>query len=525
MIVTILGEDGASRDVEFGDGPCRIGRSRDCQVFVTDPLLSRFHAEIYRDGEQWLVVDRGSRNGTFVNQEKIDHPTPVEAGDRISVGRTTLVFGPPPARSLSVSDADRPETRTLGSLRVQEAPLTALTRILVDAARAITSHRPAQEVLQQLLELARRATRAERGMIARREPSNLLAPVVFSPPKASPPVISRRVLERVLEGGEALSLEDLPDELASRGTIMGAGIRSILCAPLGLERPFAGVFYLDSLVGRADFQPQHLEVVAILAGMADVVLDQERMRAERERLRRVESELRAAAEIETALLPPEDPAMPAGFAAAGFHRACQTIGGDLYDFYQCGGNVGVMLADVAGKGLPAALLMANLHARWHGVRLAADAPGTWMGRLNEEFQKAHPGNRFVTMAFGQVNAERNELLFASAGHNPALLLNGDRFEWLSSTGPVLGIIPNQDFELLVRPFPPGSRLVIYSDGVTDQRNARGDSFGPERLLRAVQNAEGKPPRGLIEAVRDELEFFAGDAPQDDDTTIAVLARD
>ncbi|MEN6524954.1 MAG: SpoIIE family protein phosphatase, partial [Candidatus Polarisedimenticolia bacterium] len=97
--------------------------------------------------------------------------------------------------------------------------------------------------------------------------------------------------------------------------------------------------------------------------------------------------------------------------------------------------------------------------------------------------------------------------------------------WLSSTGPVLGIIPNQDFELLVRPFPPGSRLVIYSDGVTDQRNSRGDSFGPERLLRAVQNAEGKPPRGLIEAVRDELEFFAGDAPQDDDTTIAVLARD
>ncbi len=525
MLLTIIEEGAPPREVPASGPQVRIGRSRECNVFIPDQSLSRLHAEILQAGDGWQIVDRGSKNGTFVNGRRIDGPTPLVDGDRIGLGKTQILFGSTQG-TVVVRTFDQPtEEKTLGTIRIQEAPETALTRILVEAARHITSHRSADEVLQSLLELALRATRAERGMIARRNDANLLVPVASCPAGASPPIISRRVLERVLEHGEALSLEDLPDDLASAGTIMGAGIRSILCAPLGVTRPFSGVLYIDSVIAKADFKPSHLEVVTIIAGMADIVLESRAAQAERERLRRMEAQLQAAAEIQSALLPASELKTPGGFTAAGYHRACLTVGGDLFDFFHLGDQLGVMLADVAGKGLGAALLMANLHARWHGVRLLGIPPEKWLDQLNDELRRALPGNRFISMAFAIADAERDELLFVSAGHNPAVLVDeAGNCELLDSTGPILGILPGQTFGSVRQAFPRGSRLIIYSDGVTDQQNARGDSFGVERLCSTIKGACSLDTPGMLNRIREHLEDFAGTAAQDDDTTITVLGR-
>lgn len=528
MLITIIHEDGTEREMPLTEPVVRIGRSRECQVFIPDPSMSRVHAEIVRDGEGWRIADCGSKNGTFVNGTRLDRPVPLTEGDRITAGKSQVVFGQATRPTVVIrTEESTTEERTLGSLRIGEAPETALTRILVEAAREIASHRPAEEVLERLLLLAVRATNAERGVIARsgRTPGSALLQPVAACPKGSAPVISRRVLQRVLERGEALSLEDLPDEFAQQGTIMGAGIRSILCAPLGVDRPYRGVLYLDSLVGRADFQPQHLEVIAILAGMADVVLETDAMREQRDRLRRVEAQLSAAAEIQSALLPPAALQTKSGFSAAGYHRACQTVGGDLFDFFQRGDQLGVMLADVSGKGLGAALLMANLHARWHGVRLLGTQPTQWLEKLNDDFQAANPGNKFISMAFGVVDPHRDELLFVSAGHNPALLVVDGNVELLDSTGPILGILPGQTFGATVRAFPRGARLVLYSDGVTDQEDAVGQPFGVERLASVVTACQGLSSPAVLEKIRERLESYAGECPQDDDTTIVVLGRD
>ncbi len=525
MNLTVIEAGGARREVNLTGPRVRIGRSRENDVFIADPALSRFHAELEQDDVGWRILDRGSKNGTFVNERRIEGAARLADGDRINIGATQMVFGGVTPTMLIRTADTATEERTLGSLRVHEAPETALTRILVSAAREIAARHTSAEVLQRLLDLAVHATNAERGMIARKAEEGALKPLAWvCPPGCDPPVISRRVLERVLVQGEALSLEDLPEELARQGTIMGAGIRSILCAPLGAKHPFTGVLYLDSQRGRATFKPLHLEVVATLAGMADVVLETAEMHEQRERLRTMEAQLRAAAEIQAALLPAAELVSPHGFSAAGRHRACQTVGGDLFDFFHAGEQLGIMLADVAGKGLAAALLMANLHARWHGVRLLGIPPSEWLNHLNEEFKSVHPGNRFISMAFALADPERDELLFCSAGHNPAILMHEGKIELLDSTGPILGILPGVKIDAVTRPFPPGARLVLYSDGVTDQQDVHGKEFGLDGLLRSVERGPTLSPRELVERIREDFDKHAGEAPQDDDTTVAVLGR-
>jgi sigma-B regulation protein RsbU (phosphoserine phosphatase) len=285
------------------------------------------------------------------------------------------------------------------------------------------------------------------------------------------------------------------------------------------------VLYLDTQLGRADFNASHLEVVTILAGMANVVLEVESTRSYREQIQRMETQLHAAADIQSALLPSGRVDLPGGFSAASFHHACQTVGGDFFDFFHAGEQIGVMLADVAGKGLPAALLMANLHARWHGVRLVGIPPEEWLSRLNEQFLANNVGNRFITLAFAMVAPSSDELFFASAGHNPTVMVHGAAMELLDATGPILGILPRQEFGSCVRPFHAGARLVVYSDGITDQQDTHGEPFGMDRLCASVRASSNGSPEQIVARIREDLETFAGEAPQDDDTTITVLGRD
>lgn len=525
MIVTIVEENGTSRDVTLSGPVVRVGRSRENELFIHDLAMSRFHAELRLEGDQWVVVDNGSKNGTYVNKQKVNGTFTLRDGDEIEVGRTRIRLGGANVPRLAARGEAPTSERTIGSLRIEDAPETAMTRILVRAAELVASREPSEVVLREIVQLAARATNAERGMVARSDRGGIQPVAWYAAPGSSQPKISRHILERVLERGEALSLEDLPEDILQQGTIMHAGIRSILCAPLGVERPFRGVLYLDSLLGRADFNASHLEVVTILGGIANVVLEAEANRGNAEKIERMETQLQAAADIQSALLPSGRVDLPGGFSAASFHHACQTVGGDFFDFFHAGDRLGVMLADVSGKGLPAALLMANLHARWHGVRLLGTGPDEWLGRLNDEFLANNVGNKFISMAFALADPASEEMVFASAGHNPALLVEGDRVQELESTGPILGILPGVKFGSVVRPFRPGARLVIYSDGVTDQQDPRGQAFGIERLAESVRAAAYLSPEEIVARIREDLEAFAADAPQDDDTTITVLGRD
>jgi sigma-B regulation protein RsbU (phosphoserine phosphatase) len=258
--------------------------------------------------------------------------------------------------------------------------------------------------------------------------------------------------------------------------------------------------------------------------MMHVAHENQEARAQERRLKALEAELAAAARMQNMLLPPEDLAPPSGFQVASWHDPCHAVGGDIVDFFPVGRGFGVMLADVSGKGLAAALLVASLHARWHAITRLQLPCNRILSQLNEEVSYRLPPNRFITLAAAQADPLRDELAFASAGHVPAILLHEREVELLDPTGPPLGLVEGMAFECLHRPFFPGETLVLFSDGVLDQCDEQGEPFGIERVIACARDAAPDGPQAIVRAIVRETEKHAGHAEQDDDTTIAVLAR-
>lgn len=504
-----------------------IGRSRANDVVLDDPELSRRHALLERDDEHsdWRLVDCGSLNGTLLNARPVTEPQVLRAGDVVVLGGWRAVVGEGSIPSAGRIQLPRVTDGTMVAVSTPAGPLRT-ARPLLAAARALLVDRPVVETLTELLAIGIADGRADRGLVGLVDDSGALDLLARYPEgEDAPPRISRSVLDRVLDQREAVICEDvlLDEELRDAQTIADFGVCSVLCAPLGSPAAPRGVLYLDSLGQRARFDPSHLELASVLAGFAGFALEADAARRERERQRAIEAQLRAAAEIQARLMPPERPPAPPGFAAAGYHVASQSVGGDLYDFFEWNGGYGVMIADVAGKGLSAALVGAHLHAQWKALLASGAPPSEWLERLNSSLVPALPPNRFVTLAFALVDPDER-LLFASAGHNESILARHDGVELLGSTGPVLGLLDGAPFALTERRLRPGEALVVYSDGVTDQQSRRGEMFTLERLVDAVEGAGVAEPAALLDAVRGRLEEHARGADRDDDTTVAILGR-
>ncbi len=528
--LVVTSPEGRRETLELSGETLGLGRHSSNEVPLADVYASRRHAEILHTPRGWVIRDLESKGGTYLNGRKLELPAPLGPGDEITIGRSRIrVGGEAPGRSVdetvfAVVEAAS-EGRTIIGRRLSDLPENALTRVLVDAARCIAGS--GEDTRAKLLELAIKATGAERGAIATfgedGEPE--VAAVDGHWPDGQV-TLSRHVLRRVRDAGEAVIVEDVPqdDSLRDAGTIIRAGLRSVLCTPLGTARPPRGLLYLDTLEGQAVFEDSHVEAVATLAGMIDVALENEAARAALAEKQRHESELRTAATIMRRLVPAKAPPAPDGYTTAGLHRACLTVGGDFFDYYHWGESYGMVLADVAGKGLGAALLVANFHAVWHHILSSGRPPEEWLATMNDELAGYLPDNRFLTLAFALVDPERNELLFGSAGHNPGLLTGPDAFEELLPTGPVLGLLPGVGYKTLRRPFAPGQRLVLTSDGVTDQQSVDGRDFGQERLSAISRELGGSPASEMLVAIDDALNEHATGAAQDDDITVSILGR-
>ena len=528
MKVQITTEDGSERSVELLGKRIRIGRQSSNDIRLFDLFVSRQHAELIADDDGWMIRDLDSRAGVFVNERRVGQSR-LQPGDVIRLGRTQLRFGERPAGDETIVALDdvQPTAGSIHSFRLGDAPQTGVTRVLVDAAREIARPAGTDSTLPRLLALAQRATGAERGVIATFGPSGELQVAAMAGSWPGGQVtLSRHVLSRVRDQGEAVIVEDIPSDalLRDAGTIVQAGLRSVLCTPLGATRPLRGILYLDTQLGRAIFEPSHLEVVTTLAGMVGVAMENEEARRSEQARRAFEAQLAAAAEIQQGLLPPRQPTAPEGFTCAGRHESCLTVGGDFFDFFEVRDGYGVVVADVAGKGLSAALLMTNLHAVWHHLRGSATPVEQWLPRLNEELVAYLPDNRFITLAFAIADRGADELVFGSAGHNPGLLWHDGRLEALPPTGTVLGLLGGIEFGITRLPFESRSNLVLYSDGVTDQQNPQGQEYGEQRLQDCVRHYGSLDAPHLLEEIRRDLASHAADASQDDDITIAILGR-
>ena len=402
---------------------------------------------------------------------------------------------------------------------------------LRQATHQLVVHRPLPELFELLLDLLFAAVPAQRGAILLREQNPARLELKASRSRAGAPLVSvsRAIASRVLDQGTALLLADAMRDPTFSGadSIIHGGVRSAVCAPLwftsGEKDEVVGLVYLDSSSFVHAFDEEDLGLVTALASVAAVKIHTTRLLKESEDNRRLQEEVRLAAEVQAQLLPQTTPELP-GWSLGASSRPCHAMGGDYFDWELGPGGLRLALADVSGKGAPAALLMAAVRAlvraRWGEVDLAAAAT-----HISRAVFDNVPASRYATAFLARLDPRRGRLLYVNAGHQPPLLLRaGGGVETLGSGGFPLGLIDTATYQTGEVFLAPGDALLIFSDGVNEARDAEGTEIGGERLVELARAEPGADARGIARTLARAIEEFSGDAPIDDDRTLMVLQR-
>lgn len=241
-----------------------------------------------------------------------------------------------------------------------------------------------------------------------------------------------------------------------------------------------------------------------------------------EERRRLEDDLELSQKIQRALLPQSAPNIP-GLELAVFSRPAQIVGGDYFDFFQFSdGSHGLAIADVAGHGMAASMLVASVQTALRTLAPTTNSPAEVLAHLNRFFYHNIHVTTFVTIFLARFDPSSRSLTYSSAGHNPPLWANHQRpFSWLRPTGPAVGLV--EDFQIRTETvtLAPGDTLLLYTDGVTEATNPGDEQFGVERLAAVVQRETGSTPKTLVQALRQELQTFTNGQTLADDTTVVV----
>jgi sigma-B regulation protein RsbU (phosphoserine phosphatase) len=239
--------------------------------------------------------------------------------------------------------------------------------------------------------------------------------------------------------------------------------------------------------------------------------------------KRLEGQLEVARQVQLELLPPSDPKLP-GYDISAYNFPTEEVSGDYYDWVKISEDqIALVIADVSGKGVPAALLMAFLRASLRGATHIGYAPQISMEKVNYLLWESIERNQFVTAFYGTLDTENRTLSYANAGHNPPLLLDAKgNSRFIERGGLPLGMFRDTRYHQYYLTFEPGDVLVLYTDGVTEANNPLGEEFGRNRLATAVQQAANLPARELIASVQNEVLNWTDGKGASDDITFFVI---
>lgn len=301
-------------------------------------------------------------------------------------------------------------------------------------------------------------------------------------------------------------------------------IRSLLSVPMIIKGKMIGILSLFNKTSSDGFTESDQRLLSIIAAQSANVIENSRLFAEENKLIQIQKEIQVATGIQKNLLPLEMPDIK-GYDIYAVNIPAQEVGGDYYDFIKISeSKTAIALGDVSGKGLPAAMLMANLQATLRGQLLFCNCLNDCIKRANNLLYKSTDGSKFVTLFLGILDTETNSLIYTNAGHNVPILLRKDKKIKLDKGGMILGCMENIEFEEEEITFEKDSTLVIYSDGITEAINEAEEEFGEERLEKTFMENRNESSQNIIKNILNELKLHVGNNPQSDDITIMVIKR-
>lgn len=520
----------------FGTEIVTIGRSSDSAIPVKDRYLSRHHAEVVPDGARWLLKDLGSANGTYLNGTRVDRQKTIKSGDRIRVGDTEIVFHSEPATDrVSIAETRISPTISIPVHSIERAPeVTGNTvervRILNALAIELIEDHPFDDlfgfILDRIMEHLE-PSRAAIGLLAENTPSLVKVEVRRrDKTDTSELTISRTLLAEVVERRNALAFTDIfaSEKLSRAQSIILQGIHSVLCAPLLIGERVVGVLYVDFLFNQRTISEEDVKLVAQIARFAAIKLENTRLREEAIKRQLLDEELKTAYVVQRRLLP-EAPPLIDGYNFAGVNRPCRTVSGDYFDFVvRPDGRLYFVIADVSGKGVTAALLMAGLQAAFRIFTKDDPSPKELVGRLNETLKENLPQSKFITMFAGLLDPRTGNVEYTNAGHNPPLCVDAAGVRELTTTDLLLGMFTNAEYQTQTLQLRPGDALVLFTDGLCEAENDAKEEFTTDRLSATLATLHGRPATHIAHELEQAVLRFAEGAPMSDDVTLVVVAR-
>lgn len=275
--------------------------------------------------------------------------------------------------------------------------------------------------------------------------------------------------------------------------------------------------------GIGAFEANELRLLSLFANQVAIALENARLHREALEKQAMERDLELAATIQRDILPKSIPEVP-GIEIAALSHPARQVGGDYHAFFAREGVVTTLVADVAGKSMPAALLVSALHAVIQLLFAEGRQLGEIATELNRHIHNWSAENKFATMILIAIDPENDTIQFVNAGHNPCYVIVDGRLEMLKSHGLPIGIMPQTRYMTQARPFPAGSCVVLYSDGITEAEDVAGEEFGNERLEALLTEHIDCSAAMIRDQIASAVEGFVGEAPQKDDETLVVVRR-
>lgn len=568
FLATQTNGDDSSDKFELIDSETTIGRHPDCSIVVDAGAVSRYHAKVAKKPDGFFIEDAGSRNGTFLNGQLLTGAQFLREGDRIRISDVEFVFQgdevPEFARggsemtfdgaNFGIQMFDEHETEQLsgssvsgssvsGSAKVEfrssadglkmaatpEAKLEALMRINSNLSNALAVEDVLPKVLESLFDIF---PAADRGFVVMQNEKGDLIPRWVKTRAAQDETetvrISRTIIREVMNSGEAILSMDAAEDsrFDSSQSIADFSIRSMICAPLkdADGNPF-GALQIDSTQGRGQFREEDTDLLAGVAAQAGIVINNAKMHEQALQQKEVEQDLKLAKEVQQAFLPASSPDAT-GYRVRSFYQAANQIGGDYYDYIDLpDGRIAIVVADVVGHGVAAAMFMAKLSAETRFCLASESDVAAAIVRLNDRMSRLQV-ERFITFLVMVIDPRSDKVTIVNAGHMAPVVRNSSDGSITEpgeeESGLPIAIDDGMDYEAVDFAMGVGDLAVMYTDGINEAMDTQDEEFGLDRVRELT--AEG----GDADQVRDRIVSavleHVGDAPPFDDMCLVVVER-
>ena len=533
-----------------------IGRHPGCDIVLDASAVSRQHAAIVLEGDVAFVEDLRSRNGTTVNGRPFAGRRLLEDGDEVQICDQRLLFS---TRAALSSDRvplgaevglsqDILESSSADSVIVSQVEVSkplpddglgiqaeAKLRAVMGLNRAIGASLSLEEVLPRLLDgLFEIFPGADRGFVLLTDPQSkrlvLRARKISGTPEPGPLRLSLSLMDKVVKTRRAILSADAASDSRFKlsDSVADCRIRSVMCVPfIQGDGSVLGVLQVDSHDLRHEFQKEDLVILAGIAGQATQAIEQALAHDERIGQEQLKRDLELAHRVQQGLLPSKPPEIP-GYQVFDFYEPARQIGGDFFGYVPLAdGRMAVVLADVSGKGVSAALVMAALSADVRYCLASERDAAVAVSRINESFCRSGWDDRFATLVVAVLDPVAHRLTIVNAGHLPVFIRDPDgqvRAVGSELAGVPLGVDPEHVYHSFDIDVPAGTTFVLYTDGISEAMDHEHRTYGLDRLVR-VLGEQAETAEEIGRRILGDVERHAAGQVRSDDICLVCLGRD